>query len=110
MAITNIKATIKANEFATKLREGYEIDREAFEALCTKLRGLKDIWQKQELIDKDLMSELYVIVLITYFSGQSAWEHRPDIAGEIMDMAATIDDLVLQCLSPARDQIAAQAT
>lgn len=95
----NIKSEILENSFAEKLRMEIIIDREAFLLLCDQLARLAVEWRQKDLVDKQLVQELYVLPTIIKGAADGLREHKPTMAAEIDEMAYTIDGLIIDALA-----------
>ena len=90
------KTKIMENQFVFRLRAELVVDEIEYDELCAALKELAVEWKPLVVIDKELMSDLYVLASI-------ARNMAPEILGrtsEIEEMATEIDGLVIDCLSP----------
>jgi hypothetical protein len=95
----SLKTNILTNPFAERLRNESKIDRDAFDLLCQQLGTLAGEWSGKELIDKQLVQELYALPTIIRGAADSLRNHRKDLASELDEMAITVDGLILECLA-----------
>lgn len=97
-----LKARILDNRFILRLRNELLIDRNAFASLCADLRALAEEWREAEMVDKELVQELYILAPVTWNVGRSFVGHNPEVAAEIEDLGIELDALVLECLNTNR--------
>lgn len=95
---TDLKERIYLNQFVNKIRLDI-VDEDEFLELCDLLRKLADIWNGRNLIEKDIVEEIYVIFTVTSWSAmRMKYRSNPD-ATRVEEMALKIDDLLINCLT-----------
>ncbi len=94
-----LKKAILNSEFVAKIRH-FEVDRDAFHALCHAISELTKFWEGKHRIDKELASELYVIKCVTEGAEFAMRRDSHANAALVSDMAVTLDGLILDCFNP----------
>jgi hypothetical protein len=94
-----LKEAILANHFVEELRCNMRVDRDAYAHLCRQLKQLAEEWRGTSLIDKELMSEMYVLPIVTKGAADAVRSWDAKLAEEVDEMAIVLDGLVMECLS-----------
>jgi hypothetical protein len=92
-----LKQSILRNPFIIRLRE-LRVDEDAFQELAEALRRLAAEWKGQPVIDKELASELYVVIQVMRNMLQTLRAHGSPDADRVEEMWIDLDNLVLECL------------
>lgn len=97
-----LKEKILNNTFVNKVRNEMHIDEEQYDELCRLLEELSNEWKDKQVVDKELVLDLYSmsqIVRNTFLSFKKHNEPILDIAKRLEDIGVEIDALDIDCLS-----------
>lgn len=92
-----LKESILQNPFIDRLRD-LQVDEDAFRDLTAALRRLAGAWKGQPLVDKEIASDLYVVIQVTRNMLETLRAHGSPDADRVEEMWIDLDDLVLECL------------
>lgn len=92
-----LKQAILRNPFIVRLRD-LRVDEDAFRELAEALGRLADEWKGQPRIDRELASELSVVIQVTRNMLETLRAHGSPDAERVEEMWIDLDDLVLECL------------
>lgn len=95
----SIKEKIISNKFVDSLRVDMRVDEQAFSELISALRELVSEWTNRDIIDKQIMQEIYVIPAIIRGASDSFRGRLPSISERLDEMAIEVDELILEALA-----------
>lgn len=100
----DLKHKILSNTFVEQVRNGFVVDENEYEILCSLLVQLENELKDKTQIDKDLAQDLYIIPYVTKNMAEALRrnarnESEVQKADMIQSKAEKLDDLVLSCLA-----------
>jgi hypothetical protein len=93
----SIKSEIINNQFIYKLRTNFEIDEESYSQLITSMQHLENQISTEPVVDKEVMSYLYVIPNI--IRGQIRSEYTEEKRKRLEEMEIEVDNKIIEILS-----------